>query len=252
MNEGQGALAGKVALVTGASRNIGRATALRLAADGAAVIVNGVQDEAAAEAVAGASERAGGRALAQLADVTDEAAVAAMVAAGTDAFGRLDILVSNASVRAQRPVAEMSFEEWRRVLAVALDGAFLCARAAIPHMIAAGGGRIVTLGGGAVYLGTPNRAHVMAAKAGLVGLTRGLAVELAAHGITANVVSPGHIDTERPASAGPRPPAKSPPPIDRLGLPQEIASMIHYLCLPEAAYITGQTLHVNGGNFLGT
>jgi len=244
-------LEGQVAIITGAARNIGKATALRLAADGAAIVINAVQDRNAAESVAAEITQAGGRAIAHIADVTDEEAVNDMADAAIEAFGRIDILVSNASIRGQVPITEMSLQQWRDVLAVPLDGAFLCARACIPHMEKAGGGRIITLGGISAYIATANRAHVLAAKAGLVGLTRGLAVELAPIGITCNVVSPGHIDTERPASAGIRPPMKTPPPVDRFGKPEEIAGMIRYLCQPEAAYITGQTLHVNGGMYMG-
>ena len=112
-------------------------------------------------------------------------------------------------------------------------------------------GRIITLGGISAYIGTKNRAHLLAAKAGLVGFTRGIAAEVADRGITCNVVSPGHIDTDRPASAGVRPPLVVRPPIDRFGRPDEVASMVRYLCLPEAAYITGQTMHVNGGLYMG-
>jgi len=245
------ALAGQVAIVTGAARNIGKSTAMRLAADGAAIVINAVQDRGAAEQVAAQINEAGGRAIAHLANVTDETAVNGMIEAAIDAFGRIDILVSNASIRGQVPVTEMTLEQWRNVLAVPLDGAFLCARACIPHMAKAGAGRIVALGGISAYIATANRAHVLAAKAGLVGLMRGMAVELAPIGITCNVVSPGHIDTDRPASAGERPPLKNPPPVSRFGKPEEIAGMIHYLCLPEAAYITGQTLHVNGGMYMG-
>ncbi len=245
------ALEGQVAIITGAARNIGKTTALRLAADGAAIVVNAVQDRKAAEAVVDEIRAAGGQAIAHIANVTDEAAVNGMVEAAVEGFGRIDILISNASIRGQVPVTEMTLEQWRAVLAVPLDGAFLCAKACIPHMEKAGGGRIITLGGISAYIATANRAHLLAAKAGLVGLTRGLAVELAPMGITCNVVSPGHIDTVRPASAGERPPMKNPPPVNRFGKPEEIASMIHYLCQPEAAYITGQTLHVNGGMYMG-
>jgi len=244
-------LEGKVAIVTGAARNIGKTTALKLAASGAAIVVNAVQDGEAAENVAAGIRAEGGQAIAHIANVTDEDAVSKMIETTVDAFGRIDILVSNASIRGQVPITEMSLQQWKEVLSVPLDGAFLCARACVPHMENAGGGRIITLGGISAYIATANRAHVLAAKAGLVGLTRGLAVELAPLGITCNVVSPGHIDTERPASAGERPPMKTPPPVNRFGTPDEIAGMIHYLCQPEAAYITGQTLHVNGGMYMG-
>ena len=244
-------LTGRVAIVTGAARNIGRTIALRLAADGAAVVVNAVQDSAAADAVAHEISEAGGQAMAHVADVTNEEAVQKMVNMAATAFGRVDIMVSNASVRGQVPIEEMSLEEWHRVLAVPLDGAFLLSKACIPHMKKNNWGRIVTLGGISAYIGTKNRAHLLAAKAGLVGFTRGIAAEVADRGITCNVVSPGHIDTNRPASAGVRPPLVVQPPIKRLGLPDEVASMVRYLCLPEAAYITGQTMHVNGGLYMG-
>ena len=245
-------LSGHVAIITGAARNIGKATALRLAAEGACVVVNAVQDEEAAQLVVDEIISKGGKAIAHIADVTDEEAVNGLVNAAVSKYGRLDIIVSNASIRGQKPIMDMTTEEWRHVLAVPLDGAFFLARAAVPHLINSGSGRIITLGGISAYVGTANRAHVLASKSGLVGLTRALAVELAPHGITCNVVSPGMIDTVRPASAGVMPPAKVSPPIDRKGQPEEIASMINYLCQPEAAYITGQTLHVNGGMYLGT
>lgn len=250
-NTTAGALAGKVALVTGSSRNIGRETALRLAADGAAIVVNAVQDRDAAEAVAEEIRAMGGQALVCMADVTDESAVAEMAEAAKATFGGIDILVSNASVRQQQPLHEMPLADWQRVVRVVLDGAFLCTRACIPHMMASGWGRIITLGGISFYSGIANRSHLLAAKAGLVGLTRGLAVELGQHSITANVVSPGHIDTLRPASAGARPKRDAVAPIPRMGKTSEVAGMIHYLCLPEADFITGQTMHVNGGEFLG-
>lgn len=244
-------LDGKVAVVTGAARNIGRATALRLASYGVSVVVNALQDREAADAVAHEIFEAGGRAVSHLADVTTEDGAQGTIDAAIKAFGSIDILVSNAAIRAQKPFHEITLEEWHRTLSVPLDGAFLTARAAAPHMMAKKWGRIITLGGISAHIGTANRAHVLAAKAGLVGFTRGMAVELGAYNITCNVVAPGQIDTDRPASAGERPPMKRKPPIDRYGDVQEIAGMIHYLCLPEASYITGQTLHVNGGLYLG-
>ena len=244
-------LAGHVAIVSGAARNIGRTIALRLASDGAAVVVNAVQDREAADAVAHEISESGGQAMAHVGDVTDPDTVKKMVDMAAAAFGRIDILISNASVRGQKPIEEMTLEEWHRVLAVPLDGAFLLSKACIPHMKKQGAGRIVTLGGISAYIGTKNRVHLLTAKAGLVGFTRGLAAEVAGSGITCNVVSPGHIDTERPASAGVRPTLAVQPPVNRLGLPDEVASMVRYLCLPEAAYITGQTMHVNGGLYMG-
>ncbi len=243
--------AGRVAIISGAARNIGKTIALRLASEGAAVVVNAVQDREAADAVAHEISEAGGQAMAHVGDVTDPETVKKMVDMAAAAFGRIDILVSNASVRGQKPIEEMTLEEWHRVLAVPLDGAFLLSKACLPHMKKQGSGRIITLGGISAYIGTKNRVHLLTAKAGLVGFTRGLAAEVANSGITCNVVSPGHIDTDRPASAGARPTIAVQPPVNRMGLPEEIASMVRYLCLPEAAYITGQTLHVNGGLYMG-
>ena len=248
--EETGALAGKVAVVTGAARNIGREIALALAHEGAAVVVNAVSDGQAADTVAGEVTAAGGRGLAHLADITDEAAANGMADAAVKAFGRIDILVCNAGIRRQHPFTEVSFAEWRDVLAVSLDGAFLCAKACVPQMIAAGGGAIITLGGSSCHVGTRNRVHVLAAKMGLVGLTRGLAAELGEHGITVNCVAPGHIDTVRGASAGQRS-AQTTRPIERMGRADEVAAMVRHLCLPGGAYITGQTIHVNGGMYLG-
>lgn len=244
------ALDGKVAIVTGASRNIGRATALALAAQGAAVVVGARHDAEAARGVAEEISAAGGRGIAHVADVTDEAAVTGLAEAAVQAFGRIDILVNNASLRRQQPVAEMTLAQWREIMAVILDGAFLCARACVPHIIATGGGAIINIGGISAHVGARNRAHVMAAKAGLVGLTKALALELAEHGITANCVVPGTIDTRRGASAGERPVLAGAALIDRLGRSEEIASMVRHLCLPEARYITGQTIHVSGGRYL--
>jgi 3-oxoacyl-[acyl-carrier protein] reductase len=245
-------LEGKVAIVTGGARNIGRAISLAFAEDGCAVVVNAVQDREAAEAVAAEVDTAGGRGLAHIADISDEAAVAGMVEAAMARFGRVDFLVANAALRRQQPFLEISYADWRKILSVPLDGAFLCAKAAVPHMIEAGGGAIVTLGGVSAHIGTPGRAHVCAAKAGLVGLTHALAVELAPHGIRANCVAPGAIDTVRGASAGSRPGTVTMAgvPAGRMGRPEEVAAIVRHLCRPEGAYITGQTIHVNGGLFM--
>jgi 3-oxoacyl-[acyl-carrier protein] reductase len=243
-------LDGKVALVTGAGKNIGRAIALRLARDGAAVIVNGRSDRRAVDAVVGEIEAAGGTALGWLADVADPQAVAAMVAAGTERLGGLDIVVSNAGLRRQTPFLEMSLAEWREILSVALDGAFILAQAAVPSMASRGGGAVVALSGLSAHVGTPHRAHVAASKAGLEGLIRALAVELAPQRITCNTVSPGAIDTVRGASAGAMPGHFPGIPLQRKGTVDEIAAMVRFLAGPEGAYVTGQTIHVNGGAFL--
>ena len=243
-------LQGKVALVTGAGKNIGRMIALTLARDGAAVVVNGRKDKAAVDAVVGEIEAAGGKALAAMGDVSDPAVAPRLAAEAAQKFGGVDILVSNAGLRRQTSFLDMSFEEWREILSVALDGAFLLARAVVPQMVARGGGAFVALSGVSTHVGTPNRCHVSASKSGLEGLVRALAVELAPHKITCNALSPGAIDTARAASAGPRPAGDRPIPLKRFGTVEEIAAMVRLLVGPEGTFITGQTIHVNGGEFL--
>ena len=245
-------LAGKVALVTGAARNIGRAISQSLAAGGAAVMVNANTSRTEAEKTVDMVESAGGRAALHLADITDPKAVAVMIEATAKRFGRLDFLVNNAAVRFETPFAEMKYEEWRQVLAIVLDGAFLCVQAALPHLIRAGGGTIINIGGQTGHKGAPERAHVIATKAGLAGFTKALALDLAPHQITVNCVVPGTIDSERGLPGVPDRPAhrRAPPPIGRRGAPEEIAAMVRMLCGPDARYITGQAIHVNGGGYL--
>jgi 3-oxoacyl-[acyl-carrier protein] reductase len=248
-----GAFAGKVALVTGAGKNIGRTIALDLAREGAQVIVNGRADRDSVDAVVGEINAAGGQALGVLADVSDPAAVARMVADGVAAFGGLDVVVSNAGLRRQTPFLSMSLAEWREILSVALDGAFILAQAAVPHMIPRGGGSIVALSGISTHVGTPNRCHVSASKAGLEGLMRALAIELAPHRITCNCVAPGSVDTVRGASAGGALPSNLADrnlPLGRKAAVEEISGAVLYLAGPLGRYTTGQTLHVNGGLFL--
>ena len=245
-------LDGKVALVTGSGRNIGRAIALRLANDGAAIVVNGRSDQGALDSVVREIEAAGGRAISVIADVSDAAAVVRMTDQAAERLGGVDILVSNAGLRRQTPFLDMQLAEWREILSVALDGAFILAHAAVPHMIRRGGGAIVALSGISTHVGTPNRCHVSASKAGLEGLMRALAIELAPHGITANSVAPGSVDTVRGAAAGARPGTlgDSAIPLQRKASVDDIAGMVRHLAGPEGAYITGQTIHVNGGLFL--
>jgi 3-oxoacyl-[acyl-carrier protein] reductase len=247
------ALAGRVALVTGSGRNIGRAIALALAADGAAVIVNTRTSVAEANAVADEIREAGGRAAVAMADVADPAAAPLLVQAAIDAFGGLDILVNNASLRREVDFADMSYVQWREILAATLDSVYLCSHAALPHLIAAGQGAIVNIGGLSAHTGSARRAHVIAAKLGVVGLTRALAHDLAPHNITVNCVSPGMIDTAREPAGGPGPAhhAAHAPLAGRRGAPDEIAALVRFLCGPDARYITGQTIHANGGIFLG-
>jgi len=249
MTASRQALEGNVALVTGASRRIGRATALALAAEGADIVLNARTTRDELEGVAAEVRALGRRALVHLADVTDEKAVAEIVEAARREFGRIDILVNNAAIRRQAAFTEMSYAEWREIMAVILDGAFLVSRAVLPLMVGGGGGTIVNLGGVSAHLGAVRRAHVAAAKAGLTGLTRALAVEFGKEGVTVNCVAPGKIGGQRSATSGEVPPMPGGDdiPVGREGEPHEVAAMICHLCLPASRYITGQTIHVSGG-----
>lgn len=245
--------AGKVALVTGAGRNIGRTIAMDMAARGASLVINGRSDRAAVDAVVAEINAAGGQAIGCLADVSDEAQTRDMIASAVAAFGGIDILVSNAGLRRQTPFLNMSLAEWREILSVALDGAFILCRAAVPHMVGRGGGAVVALSGISTHVGTPHRCHVSASKAGLEGLMRALAIELAPQGITCNTVAPGAVDTVRGVSAGAMPKTLTDGgiPLGRKAEMQEISAAVRFLAGPDGRYITGQTLHVNGGAFLG-
>jgi len=243
-------LANRVAIVTGAGRNIGRDTALMLAEDGAAVVVNARSNQAEADAVVAEIAHHGGKAIAVLADIADPAAVERMVATTVKQFGRIDLLVNNAALRREKPLDEMSLDEWRHVMAVTLDGPFMCVKACLPHLKASGAGAIVNLGGMSGHTGARDRLHVITAKSGLVSFTRGLAQDLADHKITVNLVVPGLVGTPRP---GPEPHHHSTHHTltgDRVP-PAEIAATVRFLCSPGARHITGQTFHVNGGAYLG-
>ena len=246
-----GDLANRVAIVTGSARNIGRAIALTLARSGAAVVVTALQSVDAAEDTAQDIRASGGRAIVKLADVRDPAQVRALVAAAVDAFGGLDILVNNAAVRHESDLATVSYEDYRTIVATVLDGTFLLSQAAMPHLIRSDCGSIVNIGGMTAHLGAPRRVPLLTAKIGLIGMTRGLAHDLAPHGVTVNCVVPGLMNTARgrSATAGLHSEGKAPP-IGRRGLPDDIASMVHFLCSPQARYVTGQTIHANGGGLM--
>jgi 3-oxoacyl-[acyl-carrier protein] reductase len=245
-------LKGKVAIVTGGGRNIGRMIALALAAGGAAVVVNARSNRAQAESVVAEIENGGGRALAAIADVADSGAVDAMIAAVIKQFGRIDILVNNAAVRKETPLEKMTAAEWREILAVILDGAFHCAKWCLPHLKKSGAGAIVNIGGLSGHTGAKHRAHVVTAKAGIIGLTRALAHDLAADRVTVNCVAPGLIDTARkPGAPEPQHHQSHAVLAGRLGAPEDVAAAVRFLAGPGARYITGQTLHVNGGAYLG-
>ena len=246
-------LAGKVAIVTGAGRNIGRAIARQLALAGAAVVVNARANRAEADSVVREIEAAGGKALSVIGDVGDPKLVAAMADAALKRFGRIDILVNNAALRREMPIDRMSYADWREVMNVTLDAAFHCVTACLPAMQKSGGGTIVNIGGMSAHIGSKHRAHVMTAKAGLVGFTRGLAHDLAAAHITANCVVPGAIDTTRPqSSSSPAHHLTHGTITGERGTPDDVAAMVRFLCGPGGRYVTGQTIHVSGGAFLGS
>jgi 3-oxoacyl-[acyl-carrier protein] reductase len=246
-------LSGKVAIVTGAGRNIGRAIALTLADAGASVLVNARSNRAEADAVAAEIVSGGGNALVHIGDVADASHVQAMADAAMDGFGRIDILVNNAALRREKPFAEMEYSDWRAILDVTLDGAFHCAKACLPALRKSGAGTIINIGGLSAHTGAKDRAHVVTAKAGIVGFTRALAHDLAADGITVNCVVPGLIGT-------PRPKGQPEPAHHRThgtisgerGRPEDIAAAVRFLCSPSARYITGQAIHSNGGAYFST
>ena len=249
---GTGELAGQVALVTGGARRIGRAIALALAHQGATIVVNAKTSREEAEDTVREIKALGGTARAMLADVTDEAAVAGMVGAVDRDLGGVDILINNAAIRREETFTDISLAEWHAIMAVVLDGAFLCSRAVIPGMLAKGRGSIVNIGGVTAHVGATRRAHVLAAKAGLVGFTKALAVEYGHAGITVNCVVPGRIGGARSATSGPGGaiPGGGHPLVGREGLPEDVAAAVALLCGPGGRYITGQAIHVSGGIYL--
>jgi 3-oxoacyl-[acyl-carrier protein] reductase len=242
----------KVALVTGSALNIGRAIALAFARDGMGVMVTARSSRADCETTASQVNDAGGESAVHMADISDAVQARGLVEATVARFGRLDVLVNNASVRRQTSFAEMTPEEWREILGSTLDGAFYCAHAAAPHIAAAGGGNVINIGGISAHIGAVGRVHAVTAKAGMVGLTRALAKELAPSHITVNIVVPGSINTIRGAAAGGNSGRAHLPDnlAGRMGNPEEIAGMVHYLTTTPARFITGQTIHVNGGAFM--
>jgi 3-oxoacyl-[acyl-carrier protein] reductase len=242
-------LNGRVALVTGASRNIGRAIALGLAEAGASVVVSARRDQAAVDDVVAALQGRGGHAIGALGDVSRPDDVGALIERACLAFGQLDILVNNAAIREEVPFENLTFQAWRDVLAVALDGPFLCTKAAFPLLAQSDQAAIVNIGGLTAYTGAQHRTHVVAAKAGLDGLTKALAHDLAPYGITVNLVAPGLIATAR-QGADPHHHGTRVNLLGRRGTPEEVAAMVLYLCGPAARYMTGQTVHVNGGAYL--
>jgi len=253
-------LQGRTALVTGASRNIGRAIALAFAAEGADLVLNTRVNAEELEAVAAECRKAGVRVVTTLADVADPAAVESMVARGLAELGHLDVLVCNAAIRPHKSLTETSIEEWRRVLDVNLSAAFYLARAVVPSMKERKRGSIIAIGGQSSLTSRPNTVAVTATKTGLLGLVHALAAELGPFGIRANMVAPGYIDTERryaewypefreaPADA---PERLRQIPLRRLGRPEEIADACLFLASDASAYVTGDVIRVMGGRVIG-
>ena len=248
------ALAGRVAIVTGSGRRIGREIAEGLARAGAAVVINARSNQSQANEAVAAITKAGGRAIAVLADVSKREDADRLVATAVEKLGRLDILVNNAAIRSRREVGEISDAEWRQVIGVILDGSFFLTRAAVPYLEKSGNGRIINIGGATAFTGADAHAHVVAAKAGLSGMTRALAVELGPKGITVNMVSPGFVEApgDDPKRTAER---RAHYQMDRIALrrpaaPTDIASAVVAVAGDALAYLTGQTVHMNGGFYM--
>lgn len=243
-----------MALVSGAGRNIGRSIALALARQGMAVVVNVRSSIAEGKAIVAELEALQVPALLCVADVTQANAVQQMMREIDARFGRLDILVNNAAIRRESPLGDLSLSEWHATLAVVLDGAFLCAQAALPLLQRGEQAAIINIGGLTAHTGARNRVHVVTAKAGLVGLTRALAHDLAPDAITVNCVSPGMIETQRNSASSPQTPqhhSSHHPLLGMRGSADEVADTVAWLASAQARFITGQVIHVNGGTYLG-
>lgn len=243
---------GMVALVTGASRNIGRAIACALASQGARIVIHVASDLDAGNETAIAVKKAGSEAVVVSGDLSSPDIARRVVADAAKAFGRLDIVINNAAIRPEAPIETLSYEAWREVMGICLDAVFLVTQAALPHLQASTRAAIVNIGGMTGHTGAAHRVHVVAAKAGLVGLSKGLAHELSPRGITVNCVVPGLIDTIRLGGEGKAPHHhdKSINLVGRKGRPDEVAEAVAFLCGGNSRYITGETLHVNGGAYL--
>jgi len=260
MDYSRSSLKGKTALVTGASRNIGRAIALAFAAEGADLVLNTRVNREELEAVAAECRKAGVRAVPVLADIGDASAVDAMVKRGLAELGAIDVLVCNAAIRPHKALAETSLDDWHRVLAVNLHSAFYLARAVVPGMKERKRGSVIAIGGQSSLTGRPNTGAVTAAKHGLLGLVRALAAELGPFGIRVNMVVPGFMDTERRYAEWYPEFRQAPPgapeqlkeiPLRRLGRPEEIADACVFLASDASAYVTGDALRVMGGRLIG-
>jgi 3-oxoacyl-[acyl-carrier protein] reductase len=242
-------LSGKVAVVTGASRGIGRRTALTLAEAGATVVLTSRGD--AAQAVADEVAAAGGTALALAADVADGDAVQRVIETTTSRFGRLDILVNNAGITRDQLLLRMKRDDWDAVVATNLTGTFLCTQAVLKTMLKQRSGRIISISSVVGQSGNPGQTNYAATKAGIIGFSKALAREVASRSITVNVVAPGLIDTDmtRDISSDAQANWASAIPLGRLGTPEDVAAAVCFLASDAAGYITGQVLAVNGGMY---
>jgi NAD(P)-dependent dehydrogenase (short-subunit alcohol dehydrogenase family) len=242
----------RTALVTGAGQGIGRAIARGFAREGASIVIADLNEESA-RTVKNEIEAGGGRALAIRTDVSNEISVQAMAKESLAEFGKIDILVNNAGIFPTSSVEEMSEEDWDRVIGTNLVGAFLCAKAVVPKFLEQGSGRIISLTSGRAFQGAKNGAHYAASKAGIIGFSKSLALELASHGITVNVICPGITDTAQPRghqteeemyAQGQR------IPLGRIGQPEDLVGPAVFLASGAAAFVTGQTILVNGGSIM--
>ena len=240
---------GKTAIVTGGSRGIGRAVCLELAKGGANVVLCYAGNDAAAQKTAEAAEAAGGKALALRCDVTNSAQVQSLIDTALERFGRIDILVNNAGITRDNLLMRMPEADFEAVIDANLKGAFLCMKAVCRPMMKQRYGRIVNLSSVVGLRGNAGQVNYAASKAGVIGMTKSLAKELASRGVTVNAVAPGFIETDMTAAMteGAKTAAKGSIPMGRLGAPEDVAGAVAFLASEEAAYITGQVLAVDGG-----
>jgi len=239
----------RVAIITGSGRGIGRAIALELARQGAAIVINDVGDAAPAQQVCQEIQDKGGRSQVVLADISQSAEASHLVDSALTAYGRVDILVNNAGITRDQLVLRMSDDDWDRVLSINLKGAFLCIKSALRPMLKQRWGRIINIASIAGVVGNPGQANYSAAKAGLIGLTKTVAREVASRGITVNAVAPGAIDTAmlQSLSENVRQEMIKQIPVGRLGTPEDVAQTVAFLASEATSYITGQVFHVDGG-----